>query len=102
MRSPEDIIGKQPVCPSDDEETNSRALTLDEVKRLRDNFIEAGVRAKKSGYEGVEIHGAHGYILCQFLSSDINRRDDEYGGTLENRSRIIFEIVDGIRNECGS
>ena len=47
MRSPEDIIGEQPVCPSDDEETNSRALTLDEVKRLRDNFIEAGVRAKK-------------------------------------------------------
>ena len=102
MRSPEDIIGEQPVCPSDDEETSSRALTLDEVKRLRDNFIEAGVRAKKAGYEGAEIHGAHGYILCQFLSSDINKRDDEYGGTLENRSRIIFEIVDGIRNECGS
>ena len=58
MRSPEDIIGEQPVCPSDDEETNSRALTLDEVKRLRDNFIEAGVRAKKAGYEGAEIHGA--------------------------------------------
>ena len=102
MRSPEDIIGEQPVCPSDDEETNSRALTLDEVKRLRDNFIEAGVRAKKAGYQGAEIHGAHGYILCQFLSSDINKRDDKYGGTLENRSRIIFEIVDGIRNECGS
>ena len=102
MRSPEDIIGKQPVCPSDDEETNSRALSIDEVKRLRDDFIEAGVRAKKAGYEGVEIHGAHGYILCQFLSSDINKRDDEYGGNLENRSRIIFEIVDGIRDKCGS
>ena len=102
MRSPEDIIGEQPVCPSDDEDTNSRALTLDEVKRLRDDFIEAGVRAKKAGYEGAEIHGAHGYILCQFLSSDINKREDEYGGTLENRSRIIFEIVDGIRDKCGS
>ena len=102
MRSPEDIIGEQPVCPSDDEETNSRALSTDEVKRLRDDFIEAGVRAKKAGYEGVEIHGAHGYILCQFLSSDINKRDDEYGGNLENRSRIIFEIVDGIRDKCGS
>ena len=102
MRSPEDIIGEQPVCPSDDEETNSRALSIDEVKRLRDDFIEAGVRAKKAGYEGVEIHGAHGYILCQFLSSDINNRDDEYGGNLENRSRIIFEIVDGIRDKCGS
>ena len=102
MRSPEDIIGEQPVCPSDDEETNSRALSIDEVKRLRDDFIEAGVRAKKAGYEGVEIHGAHGYILCQFLSSDINKREDEYGGNLENRSRIIFEIVDGIRDKCGS
>jgi len=102
MRSPEGIIGKQPVCPSDDKKTNSRALTLDEVKRLRDDFIEAGVRAKKAGYEGAEIHGAHGYILCQFLSSDINKRDDEYGGSLENRGRIIFEIVDGIRNRCGS
>ena len=75
---------------SDDEETNSRALTLDEVKRLRDNFIEAGVRAKKAGYEGAEIHGAHGYILCQFLSSDINRRDDEYGGTLEKQIQNHF------------
>ena len=102
MRSPENIIGEQPVCPSDDEETNSRALSIDEVKRLRDDFIEAGVRAKKAGYEGVEIHGAHGYILCQFLSSDINKREDEYGGNLENRSRIIFEIVDGIRDKCGS
>ena len=102
MRSPEDIIGEQPVCPSDDKETNSRALSIDEVKRLRDDFIEAGVRAKKAGYEGVEIHGAHGYILCQFLSSDINKRDDEYGGNLENRSRIIFEIEDGIRDKCGS
>ena len=102
MKSPKDIIGEQPVCPSDDNKTHSRALKLDEVKRLRDNFIEAGVRAKKSGYEGVEIHGAHGYILCQFLSSEFNKREDEYGGSIENRSRIIFEIIDGIRSECGS
>ena len=101
MRSPEDIIGEKPVCPSADDETNSRALSLDEVKQLRDDFITAAVRAKKSGYDGVEIHGAHGYILCQFLSSSINKREDEYGGPLENRSRIIFEIIDGIRSECG-
>ena len=101
MRSPEDIIGEKPVCPSADDETNSRALSLDEVKGLRDDFIASAVRAKKSGYDGVEIHGAHGYILCQFLSSSINKREDEYGGSLENRSRIFFEIIDGIRNECG-
>ena len=102
MRSPEEIIGESPVCPSSDEETKSRALSNDEVKFLRDDFINAAVRAKKSGYDGVELHGAHGYILCQFLSSSINKREDEYGGSLENRSRIIFEIIDGIRTTCGS
>lgn len=102
MRSPEDLIGERPVCPSADDETNSRELSLDEVKRLRDDFISAAIRAKKSGYDGIEIHGAHGYILCQFLSSSINKREDEYGGSLENRSRIIFEIIDGIREECGN
>ena len=53
-------------------------------------------------YKRQEIHGAHGYILSQFLSSEINRREDEYGGSNENRSRILFEIVDGIRDVCGS
>ena len=101
MRSPEDIIGEKPVCPSADEETKSRSLSNEEVNFLRDDFINAAVRAKKSGYDGVELHGAHGYILCQFLSSSINKREDEYGGSLENRSRIIFEIINGIRSECG-
>ena len=101
MRSPEDIIGESPVCPSSDEKTKSRSLSNEEVNFLRDDFINAAVRAKKSGYDGAELHGAHGDILCQFLSSPINKREDEYGGSLENRSRIIFEIIDGIRSECG-
>ena len=101
MRSPEELINTQPVCPSDDSSTDARSLSFEEVLELRDDFIAAAVRAKKSGYQGVEIHGAHGYILSQFLSSEINRRQDEYGGSNENRSRIIFEIVDGIRDMCG-
>ncbi|MBT8260071.1 MAG: NADH:flavin oxidoreductase [Bacteroidia bacterium] len=101
MRSPKEIINQQPVCPSYNEECDARALTLDEVKTLRDDFIIAAQRAQKVGYDGIEVHGAHGYILCQFLSSDINNRTDEYGGSLENRSRILFEIVDGIRQTCG-
>ena len=101
MRSPEDLINTQPVCPSDDSNTGARSLSFEEVIQLREDFIAAAVRAKKSGYQGVEIHGAHGYILSQFLSSEINRRQDEYGGSNENRSRIIFEIVEGIRNNCG-
>ena len=84
------------------EETNARGLTLHEVKQLRDDFIAAAMRAKNCGYNGVEVHGAHGYILTQFLSSDINKRTDEYGGSLANRSRLLFEIVDGIRTNCGS
>ncbi len=101
MRSPEELIGKAPVCPSANEKFSARALTLDEVKQLRDDFIAAAVRAKACGYHGVEVHGAHGYILTQFLSAEINRREDEYGGSLENRARIIFEIVTGIREKCG-
>jgi 2,4-dienoyl-CoA reductase-like NADH-dependent reductase (Old Yellow Enzyme family) len=101
MRTPEALINKQPVCPSNNEKTNARGLSLAEVKQLRDDFINAAIRAKKCGYTGVEVHGAHGYILTQFLSSEINKRTDDYGGSIANRSRLLFEIVDAIREKCG-
>ena len=101
LRSPKDLIGEPPVSPSASEKHGSRALTLEEVHQLRDDFIEAAVRSQKCGYDGVEVHGAHGYIICQFLSSEYNQRTDEYGGSLTNRARLLFEIVDGIRKECG-
>ncbi|APG64999.1 NADH:flavin oxidoreductase [Tenacibaculum todarodis] len=101
MRTPSELIGENPVCPSDNEKTKARALTLNEVKQLREDFINAAIRAKKCGYDGVEVHGAHGYILTQFLSSEINKRTDEYGGNLTNRARLLFEIVEGIREQCG-
>lgn len=101
MRSPAELIGEIPVCPSDDEETGSRALANAEVKQLIEDFILGAERARAAGFDGVEIHGAHGYIICQFLSDEINRRDDEYGGSVENRQRILFEIMDGIRTRCG-
>jgi 2,4-dienoyl-CoA reductase-like NADH-dependent reductase (Old Yellow Enzyme family) len=100
MRSPAALIGEAPVCPSEDTDTGSRALTLDEVHSLRDDFIAAAVRADKAGFDGVEIHGAHGYILCQFLSAETNRRTDAYGGSPENRARLILEILDGVRAAC--
>ena len=102
MRSPEEEIGGQPVCPSVNEETGARALMLEEVEQLKEDFIVAAERAEKAGFDGAEIHGAHGYILCQFLSPTINQRSDEYGGSLENRARIIFDIIDGIRKRCSS
>ena len=95
------LVDQAPVCPSDDPETGARALTTTEVRHLVDDFVEAAVRCEKAGFQGVELHGAHGYIICQFLSAEINQRTDEYGGSLENRSRVLFEIIEGIRSACG-
>lgn len=100
MRSPEALIGEKPVCPSADEKTGSRALTTEEVAQLVEDFITAAVRAEKAGFDGVEVHGAHGYILCQFLSPETNQRTDAYGGSPENRARIIHEVLKGIRSRC--
>lgn len=102
MRSPKEIIGEAPVCPSAIEKYGARALMHDEITQLKNDFIAAAIRAKTCGYDGVEIHGAHGYIIAQFLSSEINKRTDEYGGSLANRSRLLFELVDGIREAYGS
>ena len=101
MRSPPKLIGGPPLCPSDDAETGARAMGHEEVLQVREDFIEAAVRARRAGFDGVELHGAHGYLLCQFLSAEINRRDDEYGGSLENRARLLFEVVDDVRERCG-
>ena len=100
FRSPKDLIGGQPVGPSDDEQTGSRGLTLTEVEQLRDDFVRAAQRADEAGFDGVEIHGAHSYILCSFLSAGENKREDAYGGNPENRARLIMEILEGIRETC--
>jgi 2,4-dienoyl-CoA reductase-like NADH-dependent reductase (Old Yellow Enzyme family) len=99
-RSPAALTGAQPVGPSDDAATNVRALTLDEVRALRDDFIAAALRAERAGFDGVELHGAHGYVLCAFLSAETNRRTDEYGGTFHKRTRLVFEVIEGIRERC--
>lgn len=78
-----------------------RGLRHGEVKKLIRQFIDAAVRCKKAGVDGVELHCAHGYLLQQFLSPYTNRRTDEYGGSFENRLRFVAEIIKGIREECG-
>ena len=100
MRSPEALIGELPVCPSDNAETGAVALSTRAVEQLIEDFICAAERAAKAGFDGVEIHGAHGYILAQFLSATINQRQDQYGGSIENRMRPIIQIIDGIRERC--
>ena len=97
MRSPADLIGETPRCPSDNEETKARALTASEVEQLTEDFIAAAVRAERAGFDGAELHGAHGYMLCQFVSAETNRRTDKWGGSLENRTRLLRDIIDGIR-----
>jgi 2,4-dienoyl-CoA reductase-like NADH-dependent reductase (Old Yellow Enzyme family) len=100
MRSPKELIGEAPVCPSDNEEFGARAMTTAEVEAMIEAFIVGAERCERAGFDGVELHGAHGYILAQFLSAEINHRDDRYGGSPENRARPIHEIIDGIRARC--
>jgi 2,4-dienoyl-CoA reductase-like NADH-dependent reductase (Old Yellow Enzyme family) len=97
IRSPRDVIGEAPQGPFADADTGARALSTAEVEQLRDDFIAAAVRAERAGFDGVEIHGAHGYILAQFLDAENNRREDGYGGSFDHRKRIILEVIDGIR-----
>lgn len=78
-----------------------RAMTLEEIASVRQKFIDAAVRCKKAGYDGVELHGAHSYLIGQFFSPYYNKRTDAYGGTFENRMRFIGEIIDGIRAALG-
>ncbi len=99
-RSPVELIHTTPVCPSDDESTGARALTTAEVEQLVEDFVAAAVRCERAGFDGVELHGAHDYVICEFLSSQINVRTDKYGGSVENRARLLLEILDGVRAEC--
>jgi 2,4-dienoyl-CoA reductase-like NADH-dependent reductase (Old Yellow Enzyme family) len=79
----------------------SHELTNEEIKHLVTLFAEAARRAKAAGFDGVQIHAAHGYLLSQFLSPAYNRRTDEYGGDIANRARIHLEILDAVREKVG-
>ena len=72
-------------------------MTADEIQLVIRLFLDAAVRAEKAGFDGVQIHAAHFFFLSRFISPAVNHRKDEYGGTLENRSRILIEILEGIR-----
>ena len=77
------------------------AATTQEVRQLVRYFAEAARRAREAGLDGVELHASHGYLFTQFLSSAINDRKDEYGGSLENRARFLIEVIKAIRAEVG-
>lgn len=99
------IGGKQPVSASDVTcrviGEQPRALTTEEVEGLVKKFVVGAVLCQKAGVDGVEIHGAHGYLVSQFLSPHTNKRTDKYGGSFEGRMRFATEIIMGIRAYCG-
>ncbi|MBT2382482.1 NADH:flavin oxidoreductase/NADH oxidase [Streptomyces sp. ISL-11] len=95
--------GWQPVAPSPvpftDGDPAPTELTVEQIKEIVGQFAAAARRALAAGFEVVEIHGAHGYLIHEFLSPHSNRRTDEYGGSFENRSRFAREVVDAVRAE---
>ncbi len=100
-------IGKDddaPLGPSDifkDDVKKVSAMTNDDIKRTVKAFGDAAERAVTSDFDAVQIHAAHGYLLSQFLSPYYNKRDDEYGGSLENRSKFLVEVYEEIRQRVG-
>ena len=73
-----------------------------DIRELIEHFAEAAERAQRAGFDGVELHAGHGYILSEFLSPSINRRDDEYGGCLENRARLLVDVIEAVKIRAGS
>lgn len=85
----------------DDGKANARKLSEKEIKEIIRSFVRAAERAKAAGFDGVEIHGAHGYLLTQFFSEKVNKRSDKYGGNFKNRNRIAEEIYKCVRYKLG-
>ena len=98
--------GKHLLAPSDMEAeffgtAPSRAMTLDEIESVKDAFCRAARRTREAGFDAIELHAAHGYLLSQFLSPLCNRREDEYGGDPKKRARFVAELIGGIRRTVG-
>lgn len=79
-----------------------RALEIEEISAIVGDFVQAAHNARRAGFDGVEIHGANGYLLDQFLHDGSNRRTDGYGGSIQNRSRLLLEVVDAVATAIGA
>ena len=92
------------VGPSEysEDEWTARAFTEDEIQAIIEGFGDAAERAMQASFDGVQIHGAHGYLINQFLSKLVNKRDDKWGGSLENRMRLLMEVYDEVRGRVGN
>ena len=107
--------GEQPIAPSAiransqtftekgfEDTSDPRAIKSEEIPSLIEQYRSATRLAKSAGFDGVEVHGANGYLLIQFIASNCNKRTDAYGGTIENRSRLLLEVIDAVSNEIGA
>ena len=98
------LSGRTPLVVSDFDgltESPRKELTAADIQRIITAFVDAARRAKAAGFDGVQIHAAHGYLLNQFLSPAFNRRQDEYGGSIANRARIILDVLRAVRETVG-
>lgn len=100
-----EFTGKGPVAPSSIHSPIypelPRELTRQEIEKLIEEFLQAARRAKEAGFDGVEVHGAHTYLIGQFISPHTNKREDEYGGDFERRMKFPSHIVKGVKKKCG-
>ena len=96
-----DLTGAPGQCPWGDPESDAVAMTTDEVAAVVRDFIDAAVRAERAGFDGIELHGGHGYLIGQFLDARFNERTDRYGGSLDGRLRFLMELIEGIRQATG-
>ncbi|MCY6370590.1 FAD-dependent oxidoreductase [Clostridium ganghwense] len=97
------ITGVQPVAPSPIADPTigetPKELTIKEIHEIVEKFGDAALRAKKAGFDGVEVHGSHGYLINEFMSPFSNKRTDEYGGTIQNRARFALEVIKNIKEK---
>lgn len=107
-RQTQKLVNPQPDAPSaiavdlpGGQFGTPRAMTGDDIKRLIEKYAIAAKTARAAGFDGVQIHAAHGYLMSQFLSPLTNQRDDEWGGPLENRARLLLEVIKATRAEAG-
>lgn len=102
MRAPQSLTGKQPISASKLKSSVSdsgftRSASNKKIKKIINDFTLAAARCEKSGFDGIELHGAHGYLISQFLGTKTNYRDDEWGGDIEGRSKFLIEIYRSIK-----
>jgi len=98
------LTGQMPLGPSSTKGEgmpSCRAMTGDDFQMVAESFGRAAARAQSAGFDGVQIHAAHGFLLSEFLSPFYNRRTDQYGGSLENRARLLLEVVHNVRDRVG-